>query len=212
MPICTFKNIFNKIKCFNSISANSLLIILLSSIIFLSCKDEIQQEEKLAINQNATYGDSLVQFPKFTTSANYQLLNWGVYTDFLQEVDQINRAKVSKLQNHAERLVIFADSMGNVVPDTLKTMQILTRIKVVNTRARVLDQNIKKSVLDSTSLINAIAELNRASINLIDEINYKFKKDDIDFQQKEGEASELKKQQKFLDSVNIAELKDLKKN
>lgn len=177
----------------------------------LGCKKEVQQDTvSLAYNENAIYGNETIQFPKFTTSASYQLLDWGVYNDYMQEVEQINRSKVSNLKDRAVRLVTFVDSMGKVIPDTLKTMQILTRIKVVNTRANLLVQDINKSRLDSSSLRLNISELNTAAINLIAQINDKFIKDDIDFQQKEGEASELKKQQKFLDSVQTEELKDLK--
>ncbi len=165
----------------------------------------------MAVNENGIYGDKTIQFPKFTPSASYQLLNWSIYNDFMLEVEQINRSKVSNLKDRTERLVTFVDSMGKVIPDTLKTMQILTRIKVVNTRANLLAQDVNKSRLDSSFLKENISELNNAATNLISQINDKFKKDDIDFQQKEGEESELKKQQKFLDSVQIEELKDLKK-
>ena len=53
-------------------------------------------------------------------------------------------------------------------------------------------------------------ELNLAVKNLIVQLNEKFQKDNIDFQRKEDEENELKKQQRYKDSIMNLELQDKK--
>ena len=52
--------------------------------------------------------------------------------------------------------------------------------------------------------------MNVAVNNLIVQLNEKFQKDNIDFQRKEDEENELKKQQRYKDSIVNLELQDKK--
>ena len=53
-------------------------------------------------------------------------------------------------------------------------------------------------------------EMNGAVKNLIVQLNEKFQKDKIDFTRKEDEENELKKQQRYKDSITNLELQDKK--
>lgn len=210
MQIKTLTN--NTITCGINLNTIKVFVLIAITTFNLSCNDnkvDVMQEKQ--VDKNVLYGIPNIQFPNYTKAASYQLLNWGVYSDFINEVKSINGSKYDALKVKTERLVTYVDSMTKVIPDTLRTMPILTRMKVVRTRSNLLHQEVNKVKLDSSLLQLNINEMNNATTNLIAQINEKFKKDDIDFEQREGEANELKKQKKFLDSVKKVELEDQRK-
>lgn len=171
--------------------------------------EEIQQVEN---DSTVVYGKTDFQFPELTETAESFVNSWGVYTDFETEAKALNGTDIERLKSGAERLLIRTDSLSKQIPDTLTNQAIVSRITVAKTRASLVYQEVHKARIDSTALEAAIDEMNMATRNLIIQINEKFKKDDIDLQRKESELEELKKQEKFLDSVYKAELKDKKRD
>lgn len=74
----------------------------------------------------------------------------------------------------------------------------------------MLFQTVHQASIDSLKVQNSMEELNLAVKNLIVQLNEKFQKDNIDFQRKEDEENELKKQQRYKDSIMNLELQDKK--
>lgn len=187
-----------------------ITIIICLLLVYCGNPKETEVDIPSAILSNNTYGFTDIQFPSLTEAAKKQAINWGAYEDFINEVKSLNGAKYSALSGNAERLAADVDSLIKIIPDTLNTKPIVSRILVAKTRAYLLQQQINMSRFDSVAVQDHISEMNRATTNLIVQINEKFAKDFIDFQQRESEANELKKQKRFLDSVRIVELKDKK--
>jgi hypothetical protein len=81
---------------------------------------------------------------------------------------------------------------------------------VIKTRSQLLFQASHQDAIDSLRVQNTVEEMNVAVNNLIIHMNEKFQKDNIDFQRKEDEGTELKKQQRYKDSILKLELQDKK--
>lgn len=79
---------------------------------------------------------------------------------------------------------------------------------VLKTRADLLFQSAHNEAVDTVNIQKDVREMNQAVSNLIIHVNEKLQKDKIDFQRKESEDAELKKQQKFKDSIMALELAD----
>ena len=137
-------------------------------------------------------------------------MKWGVLEDLISEANKVNGSNYQDLRNRSERIREYSDSLVKNIPDTLNTKPINSRLLVVKTRSEMLFQAAHQAIMDSLNLQNSVQELNTAVNNLIVHLNEKFMKDNIDYQRKEDEESELKKQQRFRDSVMDLELKDKK--
>ncbi|OAB80124.1 hypothetical protein [Cochleicola gelatinilyticus] len=169
-----------------------------------------EESQEVANDSTIVYGKKDFLFPQLTETAEAFVSSWGVYTDFETEAKAINGRDLEQLKSGTDRLLARTDSLSKKIPDTLLSQAIISRITVAKTRASLVHQEAHKVRVDSAALVASIHEMNMATKNLIVQINEKFKKDDIDLQRKESEKEELKKQQKFLDSVYKAELQDKK--
>ncbi|HBC05151.1 MAG TPA: hypothetical protein DC015_13390, partial [Aequorivita sp.] len=94
--------------------------------------------------------------------------------------------------------------------DTLNTKPIHSRLMVLKTRSALLFQASHQATIDSLKVQQSLEEMNGAVKNLIVQLNEKFQKDKIDFTRKEDEENELKKQQRYKDSIINLELQDKK--
>ena len=121
-----------------------------------------------------------------------------------------NGSNYQDLRNRSERLKEYADSLFSNVPDTLNTKPIHSRLMVLKTRSALLFQASHQATIDSLKMQQSLMEMNGAVKNLIVQLNEKFQKDKIDFTRKEDEENELKKQQRYKDSITNLELQDKK--
>jgi hypothetical protein len=122
----------------------------------------------------------------------------------------VNGSNYQDLRNRSELLKQYSDSLLKNIPDTLNTKPINSRLLVLKTRSSLLFQTVHQASIDSLKVQNSMEELNLAVKNLIVQLNEKFQKDNIDFQRKEDEENELKKQQRYKDSIMNLELQDKK--
>ncbi|WP_339832304.1 hypothetical protein [uncultured Altibacter sp.] len=186
-------------------------LFILSALLFTACNSASEGEEfpeKSIQNSSQVYGVENFNFPVLTDKARSITTQWPAFEDFEYDIKAINGANLEKLRGASEQLVIFSDSLPKTIPDTLHTNGILARLTVVRTRAKMLDQLVHRTIVDSAQTALAIREMNASVRNLILQINEKFQKDAIDLQRKDDEEEELKKQKRFLDSVYQAELND----
>lgn len=191
---------------------NFLLIISTVTLsLCLSCgtSEENSIEDDLVVQDvNNQYGDTSVAFPKLSPEAESEISNWSVFDDFQNEMNSLNGSTISEIRNKTERLKLFTDSLSKKIPETLATQPITSRLLVVRSRVYLLDQEAKKSRVDSLSIEEHLKELTSASLNFYRQIDEKFHKARIDQEREDDEKKELEKQKRFLDSVYQAELRD----
>ena len=182
--------------------------------LLISCGNPSEENNVTLESQNSTtlYGNKKFVFPRLSENAKEYITQWGAYEDFEGEAKSLGGSTIEDLRDKTERLISRIDSLTQMVPDTLKTQPIVSRVMVAKTRASLLRQEVHEARIDSTRLEEQINEMNIATKNLIIQINEKFLKDDIDFQRKDDEKKELEKQKRFLDSVYQSELNDQKSN
>lgn len=184
--------------------------VLILSCIMLSCGENTDQLSKPDTIKDTTaiFGNSGFVFPQISDPVKTQILKWGVFEEFMDEAQKVSGSTFEGLRITSERLVEYSDSLVKKIPDTLNTKPINSRLVVMKTRVALLHQTAQQSRFDSLALQQNIREFNTAVSNLIIQLNEKFLKDEIDFQRKDNEESELKKQQRFRDSVFKIELQD----
>lgn len=188
-----------------------IISILLLALIALSCgnsEENIQEAPKNDVS--ILFGDKDFDFPQLSEPAKEQAIHWGVLEDFVTEAKNANGSNYQDLRNRSELLKQYSDSLLKKIPDTLNTKPITSRLFVLKTRAELLFQTANQSTVDPVNLEYSMEELNIALKNLIVHLNEKFQKDKIDYQRKENEENELKKQQRNKDSIMNLELQDNK--
>lgn len=196
--LCAFR-FFMKYKIF----------LISASFLIFSCgnsSDEGNQEP--ANSASIIFGKADHTFPQLSAPAKEQALQWGILEDFLSEAKNLNGSNYQDLRNHSERLQQFSDSLIKSVPEALNSRPINSRLVVLKTRSNLLYQTSHRAYIDSAGLQNAVSEMNSAVDNLIIHLNEKVQKERIDFQRKDNEEMELKKQKRFQDSVMDLELRD----
>jgi len=171
---------------------------------------EETQNQSSSIDTSIIFGNKGFEFPQLSAPAKEQAVHWGVLEDFLSEAKNVNGSNYQDLRNRSELLKQYSDSLLKNIPDTLNTKPINSRLLVLKTRSSLLFQTVHQASIDSLKVQNSMEELNLAVKNLIVQLNEKFQKDNIDFQRKEDEENELKKQQRYKDSIMNLELQDKK--
>lgn len=178
-----------------------------------SCGNSSEEKQNQSSSNDASiiFGDKGFDFPQLSAPAKEQAVHWGVLEDFLSEAKNTNGSNYQDLRNRSELLKQYSDSLLKNIPDTLNTKAINSRLLVLKTRSALLFQAAHQATIDSLKVQSSVEELNVAIKNLIIQLNEKFQKDNIDFQRKEDEETELKKQQSYKDSIMDLELQDKKK-
>ena len=171
---------------------------------------EENQNQSASVDTSIIFGNKDFEFPPLSPPAKEQAVHWGILEDFLSEAKNVNGSNYEDLRNRSELLKQYSDSLLKKIPDTLNTKPINSRLLVLKTRSAILFQTSHQATIDSSKVQNSMEELNVAVINLIVQLNEKFQKDNIDFQRKEDEENELKKQQRYKDSIMNLELQDKK--
>ncbi len=180
-------------------------------LILLSCENSQEKPEEAPKNDTSIiFGDQNYDFPKLSAPAQEQAVHWGILEDFVSEAKKANGSNYQELRNRSELLKKYSDSLLKKIPDTLNTKPITSRLFVLKTRSELLFQTAGQSAIDSLELERSIEEMNIALKNLLVQLNEKFQKDKIDSQRKKNEAKELKKQQRYRDSIMNLELQDNK--
>jgi len=187
-----------------------LIIPILSLLLIVfSCGDS-QEQTEVAPNNDASilFGDKEFEFPILSAPAKEQAIRWGILEDFVAEAKNANASNYHDLRNRSELLKNYSDSLLKKIPDTLNTKPINSRLFVLKTRSELLFQAANQSNIDSLKVEHSLDDMNMALKNLINQLNEKFQKDNIDFQRKENEENELKNQKRYKDSIMNLELQD----
>tara|TARA_R100000935_G_C2824009_1_gene161296 strand:+ start:497 stop:1087 length:591 start_codon:yes stop_codon:yes gene_type:complete len=184
--------------------------LVITALLAMACNNSKNENIVPANGNDASiiFGDKNETFSPLVAPAKTQAVYWGVLEDFLTEAKNANGTNYQGLRNHSERLREYSDSLFKNIPDTLNTRPINSRLMVLKTRSALLYQASHQSNIDSAKVQESLNNLNTAVNNLIVQLNEKFQKDNIDFQRREDERNELKKQKRFQDSILNLELQD----
>ncbi len=186
----------------------------LISLIVFSCGNNTEEVIQDPVTQKinfSKYGNNNFKLPLISNNARAEVIKWGAFEDFEEQAKTINGHTIEVIQDKSKQMVSHIDSLMKKIPDTLNNPVIFSRVLVVKTRAKLLNQEVNKVHLDSIRLQDYFNELNISIKNLITQINEKIEKDAIDMQRVDNEKQELELQKQFLDSVYKAELEDQKK-
>lgn len=208
MGICLITSIFVRFYYYMKF----IFPLFMVTLFVLSCGNapEENQNQKPKNDASIIFGNPDFVFSQLSAPAKEQATRWGVLEDFFAEAKNMNGTNYEALRNRSERMKEYSDSLFKNIPDTLNTKPINSRLLVIKTRSELLYQASHQDAIDSIKLQTSIAEMNVAVNNLIVQLNEKFQKDNIDFQRKEDEENELKKQQRYKDSIVNLELQDKK--
>jgi hypothetical protein len=188
---------------------HALLTILV--VLGFSCSSPWKEEPdavQVAVDSTSLYGSKSFVMPEIRREYADFLSEWSIFPDFSREMKSLNMQPLPVVKNKSEALVKHTDSLIQKIPAPLYTNPIFARLRVVNMRAKLLQQEAQRPRIDSAALQKAIVEMNLAASHLVVQINEKFAKEAIDHSQEEIESRELKQQQRFLDSVYRSELRD----
>lgn len=199
----------NQYLCGFQIFMKYKLFLISVAILAFSCGDSSEEKDQEPLgNASIVFGEEGHNFPQLSEPAKQETVHWGVLEDFLSVAKNLNGSNFQDVRNRSERLQQFSDSLVKSIPPAFDTRPINSRLVVLKTRADLLYQTSHQDFIDSIGLQNTIWEMNSAVDNLIVHLNEKFKKERIDSQRKENEDMELKKQQRFKDSIIKLELQD----
>lgn len=187
-------------------------LLIVAGFIF-SCgnSSEENQNQSPTNDTSIIFGDKNYAFPALSPPAKEQAVHWGVLEDLFAEAKNMNGNNYQELRNRSELIKEYSDSLFKTIPDTLNTRPINSRLIALKTRAAMLFQTAHQATIDSLKLETSLEEMNVAVTNLIVHLNEKFQKDNIDFQRKDDEENELKKQKRYRDSIMNLELQDKNK-
>ncbi|MDX1462266.1 MAG: hypothetical protein R3359_04350 [Marinirhabdus sp.] len=176
-----------------------------------SCSEPVETEETNSEDLQTAqkhYGQKLKDMPALSEASRTTVATWSVFEDFEESLQDLKNRTVPSLTTTTEKLNRQTDSLTKSIPQTLDTPPMQVRLKLLNTRVQLLDQQLKYPRIDSIQLENSLEEMYSAASHLLVEINRTFRKNKIDEELKESEKKELEQQKRFLDSVYQAELND----
>ncbi len=184
-------------------------ILLVSLLIFSSCGNDNNKTPKASQDTQLAetiYGKNNHRAAIAAPTVSEITEQWGAYNDFSDDIPKVNRNTIEGLKVVSDRLVISVDSLSRFMPDTLNTRPITSRLMVLQTRLKLLQQQLSFDRLDSLMVEEHISEINNAHTIFITQMNEKFIKDGINQEQKDVEDREIEKRKQ--DSIFRLELKD----
>ncbi len=180
-----------------------LILFFIPFLVILGCENSNNEEQAEETFSDSSYlfGKANYQAPPLSDAVKEQAASWPVLEDYLYEFNNINGSNFEKLQNHSKQLAEYSTSLFKDIPEKINNNQIGSRLVVLETRSKILQQVIFQSNFDTLDIQNSIKELNFAVENFILQLNEKFEKDKIDLQRKDNEEQELKSQKKKIDTI-----------
>jgi hypothetical protein len=127
-------------------------VLIMSTGVFFGCgnssEEQLDNTPENTFLQNS-YGTKAGGIPALSEAVKNHVAQWSVFEDFEKEARSTNGSSLERLRNISERLVQYSDSLSKKIPDTLSNNAIRSRLTVVNSRANLLFQEVRKSRLDS---------------------------------------------------------------
>lgn len=162
----------------NSFIASFVLIL---SLLLVSCntkKEENANQSNNEIDLDLPQLDN--RFPVLSAEAQNQVTSWQYFKEFENDLNRINQGNVRDYRAETERMVSVSDSLLKNIPEVLNTKVISSRMRVLNVRVKLLDENLHQPTVKTDIITENLKETNTAFSNLIIQINELFEKQRID--------------------------------
>ena len=172
-----------------------LVILTCVLFFFYSCKNKEQAEVVEGIQEIVEVTTTVLQLPDLSPEARNAIGNWQRFQEFENDLKRINQGEIRQFSRETERMAAVADSLQISIPETLNSNAVSSRMRVVNTRVKLLNEALHQKGSDSLRVWNNLIETNLAYTNLLHQINEKFEKQRIDAMAKTDENLETKKKQ-----------------
>lgn len=139
------------------------------SIVLFSCKDnsiELKiEQEKEAKKAEVIFNsiNNAWSFKPKTLDANTQntVNNWNEWNNFLKEINQKPKGRISEFQKKAKILSKKAEELNNNIPKKYNLPQIKSRLLVLTTKLKELELFINLSHINEKKIILLIPEINQ---------------------------------------------------
>lgn len=179
------------------------IVFIISFSVILGCgnSQNEEQSEKSFGDSSYIFGNPDYKVPTLSAAVQEEVSSWTILEDFLYDVKNINGSNFEGLQNHSKQLSDHSTSLFKDIPERLNNNQVNSRMMVLETRSKLLNQVAFQSNFDTLDIKNSIIELNVAVENFIIQLNEKLEKDKIDLQRSSNEEKELKLQKKKIDTT-----------
>jgi len=142
-----------------------------------------------------------LQIPVLSPEARNAIASWQRFQEFENDLKRINQGGIRRFSRETERMAAAADSLQITIPEVLNSNAISSRMRVVNTRVKLLHEALHQNGSDSLRVWNNLRETNMAYANLLLQINEKFEKQRIDAMAKTDENIETNKKKQEYDSL-----------
>ncbi|MEP2937638.1 MAG: hypothetical protein ABJM06_09920 [Gilvibacter sp.] len=193
-------------------NSKSFLLLLLIGLVTTSCTQTTETTAEDATVQDTdtleTLGIANLKLPALIVNAQPIVDDWSIFDDLESELVAVNSLPMADVRSRMERLITFSDSLGKTIPDTLLVQPVRSRLLIVKTRIKLLEQAVQSARPSKEKIKTRFEGMNEAWGFLKIQINEKLLKDAIDRQRKDDEQAELEKQRAKLDSIAAAEAPD----
>lgn len=157
----------------------ALVLILIAFIV--SCNTNKENPENQTNNESDLDLPKLdSRFPVLSPEAQNQVTSWQYFKEFENDLKRINQGNVRSYRAETERMVSVSDSLLKNIPEYLNTNSISSRMRVLNVRIKLLDENLHQPTVKTDVIAENLKEANAAFSNLIIQINELFEKQRID--------------------------------
>jgi len=175
----------------------------MSILVLIACKTEQDAEDSIENKQDTTAFQKKLKIenPEFNLEpqARKYALNWVEYITAQNEIRKLENTTINQVMHNAPAIAQIMESLKNSVPDSLKSVPVASRLNVVNTKAKLLQQYSGKQEPDAEDIAETTRELHQEFTNLKLQMNEIFLKTLEDF---EKELDEFEKMEREQDSIS----------
>lgn len=206
-----YKTIFNlKILSFPPKIIMRQIVLFLSLFIvligFKSCKDadENQESHRAYLEKHAEafakkFDLSTIPNSTLNQEAQNATSNWTEFLAAQSEIENIKNYSLQKLINNSDNLSRAAASLMDSIPDKFDKTPVESRINVLITKTKILNQYAQRNVVDTTIIQHSGQDIYKAFGNLKVQLNEvfltQFEGFDITIDQKQDSIQKTKHQE-----------------
>lgn len=143
--------------------------------VVLSCKNDSQSSIKDSPSYLEQHAEALQKeidlsgIPKASLSKKAQKVtaNWSEFVSVKSEVDNLKRTSLQGLISNADNLITAIEKLADSIPEPFNNHAVSSRLLVMSTQSKVLQQNLKRSDLtpemvnkDGRAIYEAFQSLN----------------------------------------------------
>ncbi len=155
------------------------VFILCGFLILLSCQSN-QNQENMVAKDELPIAAGATQFPVLIKDAQDAITSWTSFVEFENDLKRINQGNIKRFSRETERMASTSDTLIKYIPNELNKHSILSRMRVLNMRIKLLNQSLHQPNAKIETITYHLEESNVAFSNLILQINEMYEKRKVD--------------------------------